>query len=131
MEQNKIKYFLYVRKSSEAEDRQVASIESQVDELQKLAQEQNFHVVKIFRESKSAKAPGRPIYNEMMARIKHGEAKGILCWKLDRLARNPIDGGEVAWVLQNNVIEHIQTYGRGYLPTDNVLMMSVEFGVAN
>jgi len=27
----------------------------------------------------------------MIKRIKNGEAKGILTWKLDRLARNTID----------------------------------------
>ena len=51
--------------------------------------------------------------------------------KMDRLARNPVDGGQIQWLLQNSVIAHIQTHDRGYFPTDNVLMMSVEFGMAN
>ena len=51
--------------------------------------------------------------------------------KIDRLARNPVDGGQIQWLLQNSVIAHIQTHDRGYFPTDNVLMMSVEFGMAN
>ncbi|HEX5429874.1 MAG TPA: recombinase family protein [Patescibacteria group bacterium] len=75
--------------------------------------------------------PGRPIFNKMLERINLGEANGIICWKLDRLARNPVDGGQVSWMLQGNAIKHIQTYGRSYLPEDNVLMMSVELGVAN
>lgn len=127
----KLRYFLYARKSSESEDRQMASIESQIAELTKLAKENNLEVVEVFSESKSAKAPGREIFSEMMLRIKKGEANGIICWKLNRLARNPIDGGEVSWLIQQNIIQHIFTYGRSYYPTDNVIVMAVELGMAN
>jgi len=126
-----IKYFLYARKSSEAEDRQVASIDSQIDELNKVAENDGLVVIEILSESQSAKAPGRPVFNKMIERIHKGEAQGILCWKLDRLARNPVDGGSINWMLQEGIIKHIKTYERNYYPTDNVLMMSVEFGMAN
>lgn len=126
-----IKYLLYARKSSESEDRQVASIDSQIDELTKLAQRDDLEVIDILAESQSAKAPGRPIFNKAITRIHNSEAQGIICWKLDRLARNPVDGGNINWMLQQGVLKHIQTYERSYYPTDNVLMMSVEFGMAN
>jgi DNA invertase Pin-like site-specific DNA recombinase/predicted metal-binding protein len=128
---HKIKYFLYARKSSESEDRQVASIDSQIKELQRVAEREGLKIIEVLSESKSAKEPGRPIFNKMIERISNNEAQGIICWKLDRLARNPVDGGNVQWMLQREIIKHIQTYERGYYPTDNVLMMSVEFGVAN
>ena len=127
----KIKYFLYARKSSEAEDRQVASISSQIDELTKLAQRENLEIANTFSESQSAKEPGRPLFNEMIDKIHKKEVQGIICWKLDRLARNPVDGGQINWMLQQGIIRHIQTFERSYFPTDNVLMMSVEFGMAN
>lgn len=127
----KIQYFLYARKSTESEDKQVASIEAQISELKKIAQQDNLSIVKTFSESRSAKAPGRPIFNEMVGRVQSGEANGILCWKLNRLARNPIDGAAIQWMLQQGVIQHVQTYGRSYYPTDNVIMMAVELGMAN
>ena len=126
-----IKYFIYARKSTESDDKQMASIEDQIAEATKLATQLNLEVVDIISESKSAKEPGRNGFNEMIARIRNSEAQGVLTWKLNRLARNPIDGGIVIDLLQKNTIKHIQTYGKEYLPTDNVIMMYIEFGMSN
>ena len=129
--QTKIKYFLYARKSTESEDKQAASIEDQIGEMKKIARENNLEIADVLFESKSAKAPGREVFNSMMDRIHKGEANGILCWKINRLARNPVDGGTISWMLQTNIIKQIYTHGRLYNPTDNVLMMAVELGMAN
>lgn len=132
MEQQKsYKYIMYCRKSTDAEDRQVYSTEDQKRELQLLVDSKNLSVVTIIEEAKSAKKPGRPQYDEMIRMLSSGEANGILCWKLNRLARNPISGGEIQWLLQQGIIKSIVTPSREYLPTDNVLMMAVEFGMAN
>src|SRR3989338_4774568 len=124
-------YFLYVRKSTDVEDKQVLSIEAQLNELRSLAKRDGLQIVAEFVEKRTAKMPGRPIFNEMVQRIQRGEAQGIICWKLDRLARNPVDGGQVQWLLQENVIQHIRTHNQSYYSSDNVLMMSVEFVMAN
>ncbi|NUM25630.1 MAG: recombinase family protein [Candidatus Buchananbacteria bacterium] len=126
-----IKYFIYARKSTESEDRQVLSLASQIDALEEIAKRDGLHVVGKMSESKSAKQPGREVYGDMINKIKQDKAQGILCWKLDRLARNPIDGGEIAWLIQQGIIKHIKTPSKDYFPTDNVMLMSVEFGMAN
>ena len=67
----------------------------------------------------------------MLRRIEAGEANGILTWKLDRLARNFDDGGKIIGLLQRGVIREIRTFEKTYLPSDNVLMIAVELGMAN
>ena len=124
-------YFLYARKSTDVEDKQVLSIDAQLSELRSLAKHEGLQIVVEFVEKQSAKMPGRPVFNDMIRRIIAGEAQGIVCWKIDRLARNPMDGGQISWLLQQSVIQHIQTHDRSFLPADNVLMMSVELGMAN
>ncbi|MBI2451052.1 MAG: recombinase family protein, partial [Parcubacteria group bacterium] len=128
----KIRYFLYARKSSESEDRQVQSIDDQTDRLKKLAKDLGLEIIEIYTESKSAKKPNnRPVFDEMIRRIQNGEADGILCWHLNRLTRNPIDSGQLSWLLQQGIIKSIQTIERQYLPSDNVLLFNVETGQAN
>jgi len=123
-------FFLYSRKSSEAEDRQVLSIESQTQEVKKVAEKLGIPIQGILSEAKSAKAPGRPVFNDMMQRIYRGEAQGVICWKLDRLARNPIDGGAIIWAIKQHGIEIItptQTFSQH---DDNTILMYIEFGMA-
>jgi site-specific DNA recombinase len=131
MENSSIKYFAYLRKSTDSEDRQIQSIEDQKKELERFATQYNLKVVKTFQENMSAKKPGRPEFNKMILEIKKGKASGILCWKINRLTRNPVDGGEIQWLLQSGVLQSIQTPGREYKSEDNVIIMSVEQGMAN
>ncbi len=126
-----INYFLYARKSTDVEDKQVRSIDDQLAVLRALAKEQGLTIAQEFVEKQSAKKPGRPVFNEMLKLIEKGEGQGIVSWKLDRLARNPVDSGLISWLLQQGIIQHIQTHDRSFYPTDNVLMTSVEFGMAN
>lgn len=127
-----IKYFLYARKSSESEDRQVQSIDDQINRLKELANNLDISIKEILTEAKTAKKPHcRPVFTQMLERIEKGEANGILCWQINRLSRNPIDSGRLGWMLQQNILQSIQTIDRQYLPDDNVLLFSVESGMAN
>ena len=124
-------YVIYCRKSTDTEDKQVLSIDAQERELSELAQKENLSVVKIFKESKSAKDQGRPVFAEMIEYIKQNKAQGIITWKIDRLARNLVDGGTIIDLLQRSTIHVIRTHDRTCIPSDNVLMLAVEFGMAN
>src|SRR3989339_130821 len=89
------KFFLYARKSTDVEDKQIMSIEAQLNELRELAKRENLEVIEELIEKQSAKIPGRPIFNNMLNLIEKGKANGILSWHPDRLARNSVDGGKI------------------------------------
>jgi DNA invertase Pin-like site-specific DNA recombinase len=126
-----MKYILYCRKSTDSEDRQVLSLDSQEKELMDIAKRNNLQVIKIFKESRTAKEAGRPIFNEVINMIKAGKADAILCWKLDRLARNFLDGGLIMDMLQKGVIKEIRTYEAIHLPNETAFIMAMQFGMAN
>jgi site-specific DNA recombinase len=126
-----MKYFLYVRKSTEDKGKQITSIEDQILTMKQIAEREDIKIAKVFNESKSAYSPGRPEFNKMLQEMEKGKVEGILCWKLDRLARNPIDEGKIKWMLQQNIIKAIKTNDRIYLSQDHALISSVEFGMAN
>ena len=129
---SKIKYFIYARKSQEGEERQVQSIPDQLRENEATAKRYGIKVIDVLTEEGSAKEPNkRPIFDEMLERIKKGEANGIICWNLNRLSRNPVDSGKLQWMLQQGLIQSILTPSREYKPTDNAIIFSVESGGAN
>ncbi len=101
-------YYIYVRKSTDVEDKQVLSVEAQIVELRKFAADNNLKIEDVIIEKKSAKTPGRPKFNKMMKRIENGEASGILSWHPDRLARNSIDGGQIIYLLDQARLQSLK-----------------------
>ena len=102
------KYFIYVRKSTDVEDKQVLSVEAQLVELRKYAADNNLYIVDTIIEKKSAKIPGRKKFNNTLQRVENGEANGILSWHPDRLARNTIDGGQVIFLLDQGILVNLK-----------------------
>ena len=122
---------LYARKSTEQEDRQIQSLDDQLRELGKLAEREHLQIVETFVESKSAKTPGgRPEFERLMKGIEQERFEGVLCWSINRLSRNPVDGGRIAYLLQTGKLSVIRTVERTYRPEDNALLLSIENGMA-
>ncbi len=127
---NTLRCAVYCRKSTDDNYRQVQSLPAQVNELTKIAIRDNFEY-EIIEESMSAKEPGRPKFNKMVEDAKKGKYDVILCWKIDRLSRNPIDSGTLQYLLQKGIVKCIKTVERDYYPEDNVVMLNIEQGMAN
>lgn len=122
---------IYVRKSTESEDRQVQSLDDQLKILQEIAVREGFSVVEIISESKSAKEPGqRPGFKTLIELIELGKIEGILTWHINRLTRNLVDGGQIAHLLSAGTLQMIRTPDRTFRSEDNVLLLAIENGVA-
>ena len=122
----KVKYCLYARKSTESEERQVLSIDSQINEMLKLAEREGLEIVSMRRESHSAKETGqRPIFNEIVEEIKQKKFNGILTWAPDRISRNAGDLGKVIDLMDANILQDIRTYGQRFTnsPNDKFMLM--------
>ena len=100
----KLTYFLYVRKSTDVEDKQVLSVAAQITELKEFAMRMGVYIVDVIIEKETAKKPGRKKFNKMLERIETDEANGILAWMPDRLSRNSIDSGKIIYMLDQNIL---------------------------
>ena len=102
------KLFLYARKSTDEEERQILSIESQVTELREFALKERLVIAQEFTESMSAKVPGRPVFNRMLELAEHEGSVGLLAWHPDRLARNSVDGGRIVYLLDTGKLSALK-----------------------
>jgi site-specific DNA recombinase len=105
---NEKRFFIYARKSTDDASRQVRSIDDQIAEVKELAARENLQIVEVLKERQTAKVPGRPVFNQMLERIKAGEACGIIAWHPDRLARNSYDSGQVMDLIDKGIICYLR-----------------------
>ena len=124
-----MRYFIYTRKSTDSEERQVLSIEAQLAELHEFAQKEKLEIAALLSEAQTAKEPGRTVFGEMLKRIEKGEAEGILAWHPDRLARNSIDGGRIVYLLDTGKLKDLKfpTFWFDSTPQGK-FMLSIAFG---
>ena len=119
-----MRYFVYCRKSTESEDRQVLSLDSQRSEIERFfGNQSSIEIIEVLSEARSAKAPGRPIFDHMIKRVEKGDAGGIIAWHPDRLARNSVDGGRIIYLLDRQVLKDLKFASASFENTPNGKMM--------
>lgn len=128
-----MKYVIYLRKSSESEDKQLLSLSDQQKEIERHVAGRGLEIVGVYPESKSARyAHARPIFNDILRRIQSGEVEGIVCWKANRLARNNEEGGLITDLLSNGQLKHIITVKDGeFFPHTPQMMLAFHFAVSS
>lgn len=121
-----LKYCLYARKSTEDDERQALSIDSQIKEMQEMADRAGIKVAEIRKESHSAKVSGtRPIFNQLMEDVEKGEFQAILTWAPDRLSRNGGDLGLLIDLMDKKLLHEIKTHSQVFTdsPNDKFMLM--------
>lgn len=127
----KHKVVLYIRKSTDSDDRQALSIEKQKDACSELLRGIDYDIIEIFEESiTGTKAGIRPWFTKLLKLIRTWKADTIVSWKMSRLARNPIDQAYIETYLQEGKIKKIITTDWVFQPEDNILLMRIFFWVA-
>ena len=124
-----LKYLVYCRKSTDDKEKQVLSIEAQVEELRQFASREKLNIIDWVIEAKTAKVPGRPKFDQVLDRIQRGEIDGIISWHPDRLARNSVDGGRLIYLLDIGHLKSLKfpTFWFENTPQGK-FMLSIAFG---
>lgn len=106
----KLRYVLYARKSTDDPQRQIRSIDDQIDECKLLAERNGMRIVKVLKEEKSAKIPGkRKVFkDELIAGIENNKYDAILAWNPDRLARNMIEGSSILNYIDSGKLQDLK-----------------------
>lgn len=138
---NKIIFkFWYCRKSTESDERQVQSIDSQLNWMKWILWKE-FENIKIFQESKSAKDPEkREEFKKLLKEIENTNKKykwkfdfeiHIYAWGLDRLSRNPVDSWFLQYKMQKWEIFKIVCYDKTYHREDSGIFMGMINAMSN
>lgn len=128
MNNTDLKYIIYCRKSSEENSRQAQSLDTQKTTLLKYAYENKLDFVCIYEESKSAKDENNRFYfDEMLNKIRSGEASAILVQHIDRLSRNRLDTGELIKLFQEGKLKEIRTPYKANNTIYDLFSMDYEF----
>lgn len=103
-----ISCFGYLRVSTVRQGEGV-SLQEQRSAIEDCAKKRGLIVSEWFEEKETASKAGRPVFNQMIKRLRHGHAEGLVVHKLDRSARNLHDWAIVSALMDVNIVFHIAT----------------------
>lgn len=81
-------------------------MQEQKFEIERYAAQKGLVISTWFEERETAAKHGRRIFADMLKRLRHGEAQGIIIHKIDRSARNLRDWTEVAELTEEGIEVH-------------------------
>lgn len=110
-----MKAIIYYRKSTDTDDKQINSLEHQLNNCRRTAELNNLEIYKEIGESKSAKTEfTREWFNDMIKQAKLGRVDYIICDEPKRLSRNNLDTSRIIDLLDKKQIKGILCTSREY-----------------
>ncbi len=108
-------------------------MQEQKEIIERYASHKGLEVSRWFQEMETASKIGRPVFNEMLALLKEGQASGVVIHKVDRGARNFRDWAEIGELVDIGIEVHFATESLdlstlgGMLSADLQAVMSVHY----
>jgi DNA invertase Pin-like site-specific DNA recombinase len=99
-----LRLFAYIRVSTTRQGTLGVSLAEQRDRIEQFCTRENLTVICWFEEQETAAKRGRPVWNDMVKRIRRGEADGIVIHKIDRSARNLKDWADLGELIDAGVV---------------------------
>ena len=104
------RYIIYCRKSSESDERQIQSLSDQITTITSFISSHGLEIVgEPLQESKSAKIPGRPVFDQLIQMIEDGVTNGIVLLNPSRLSRNTVDTGRIIYLMDQGKLQEVVT----------------------
>jgi site-specific DNA recombinase len=125
-------YFGYIRISDKKQKKGV-SLKVQKSDIEKFAAQRDIQIVAWFSEVQTAAKAGRGVFTGMLARLKMGEAQGVIIHKIDRAARNADDWNDLSKLFDSGIDvqfahEPIDLHTRGgRLSADILAVVAADF----
>ena len=127
-----IPYFGYIR-ISDRKQKTGVSLQVQKSDIEKFAAQRDIEIVGWFSEVQTAAKAGRGVFMGMLARLKMGEAQGVIIHKIDRAARNADDWNDLSKLFDSGIDvqfahEPIDLHTRGgRLSADILAVVAADF----
>lgn len=99
-------YFGYVRVSTAKQGEKGVSLQEQRDAIVRYAGRNQLSTTVWFEERETAAKRGRPVFNDMLRRLRRGEAAGVIIHKIDRSARNLKDWSDLGELIDQGIEVH-------------------------
>jgi DNA invertase Pin-like site-specific DNA recombinase len=100
------KYYSYIRVSTQRQGQHGTSLAEQQAAIDRFAKSWNLQIVERFEERETAAKQGRPVFLEMLKRLKRGSAHGVIIHKIDRSARNLKDWADLGLLIDAGLEVH-------------------------
>lgn len=106
------------------------SLPEQREAIERYAHFKNLSICRWFEGRETASKVGRPVFNQMLALLKKGQAKGVIIHKIDRSARNLTDWAEIRQLMEGGIEVHFAVESLDLTSSSGLLSADLQAAVS-